>query len=101
MRDLHGFDLVALYTDCKRSLNCIDRDDQSLVPTARKKYAFQPIESTAPNSHPLTNLQVRVRSPRKTCFHQTANGIDLVIRYRRAFALRTDQAEYSFDAKNP
>src|SRR6266436_2809904 len=51
---------VSFNRDRHRTLNALDRDDQRLRATLCQN-AFQTLEATAPNSHPLSHFQKRVQ----------------------------------------
>lgn len=63
MRVSNRFDFVSFYTDGERSLDGIHGNDQRAVPIALDEYSFETIQCSAPDSHPLTDLEERMGRP--------------------------------------
>src|ERR1700733_14051981 len=87
------FDLVPFHADCQRSLDGVDRDHQRLVSAARNQDSLKTLQGPAADTDALPDLEKWVRRPRNRAVHQGADGINLSVGNRRAFAAAADQSK--------
>src|ERR1700685_4850367 len=94
-------DFISLHANRQRSLDRIHGYHQSPVSIARDQDAFQTIQRSAPDAHPLPDLEEGMRRPGQLGFHQALYCIDLHVGNRDALASATNQPEDSLYAQNP
>src|SRR5271165_907485 len=94
------FDFVAFYAHRQGALDRIDGNHEGAVSVPLHQHALHTIQRPAADSHPLADLQERMRRPGYLRFDQAADRIDLLVRNGRAFAPGADQPEHSIHSQN-
>src|SRR3979490_1114972 len=98
--DSSSFDVITVNADRHRPLERVDGYHQRALATSRDPDSFYSIQGTAFNPHTLADLQKRIRRPRQLPLNKGANCLNLGVGDRRPFAARSDEAEYTVDAKH-
>ena len=97
-RSSQRFDVVSFNPHRQRSLNRIDRNNQSAVPVAGEQHALDTIQRTAANSNSLPDFQERMRGPGNLLRDHGAQRLDLFVGNRNRFPVHTNDPKHSVGA---